>query len=115
MTTVDTAPLDQLIDVLRGAGLEANMNAAELNLPGAWVTLDTLQAVTVGGGLQLTARVFLIVGETDNARALGGLLELMTKLLTVITPDGQVQAQGVVMPDGSTPLPALSVPVNLYT
>jgi hypothetical protein len=34
---------------------------------------------------------------------------------TVLTPDGPVVSQGVVMPGDPTPLPALSVPVFLYT
>jgi hypothetical protein len=110
-----TAPFTELIDALGTAGVQTSMDPSELNLPGAWLALDQVRRAVVGGGLRLDCRLFLISPDTDPLRAVELLGELYDLAATVLSPDGPVLSQGVVMPGDPTPLPALSVPVFLYT
>lgn len=109
------APFTQLLELLEAADVQADMDPAKLNLPGAWLALDEVRTANLAGKLQLRCRLFLISPDTDPRRAVGHLGELLTKVTTVLKPDGPVVTQGVVMPGDPTPLPALSVPVYLYT
>jgi hypothetical protein len=111
--TLTFQPVSDLVGLLRGADLRADEDPAKLNLPGAWVTVDTIRPLTVSGELELECSVFLIVGDKDYKRAYVKLAALYAKMATVLEPDGPVVPQGVVMPGTSTPLPALRVPVNL--
>lgn len=113
MDTLSFGPVQALVELLRGAGLRADMDPASLNLPGAWVTVDAIRTLTVDGAVQLECVVFLIVGDTDYERAYTKLAELFNLMGTVLEPDGPVTPQGVVMPGTSTAVPALRVPVNL--
>lgn len=110
-----TAQLDGLVQLVRDAGVKCDMDASKLNLPGAWLALDTVRTANVKGDLQLGCLLFLVSHDTDQRRAIGVLGDLFRKVSTVLTPDGPVQTQGVVMPDNPTPMPGLRVPVNLYT
>lgn len=110
-----TGPLTELLDVLGTADVEASMDPAELNLPAAWLALDEVRTANMRGQLELRCRLFLISPDTDPLRAAELLSDLYTKVRTVLSPDGAVLTQGVVMPGDPTPLPALSVPVYLYT
>lgn len=107
--------LDQLLELLRAAGLKASMDPADLNLPGVWLAVDTVDVANLKGDLRLGCLLFLIAGDQDPRRAIGVCSAMFQKVLTVLSPDGAVQTQGVVMPADPTPLPALRVPVNLYT
>lgn len=107
--------LDELLQLLRDAGLKASMDPSELNLPGAWLAVDQVAVANVRGDLRLSCLVFLVAADQDPRRAMGVLSGMYKKLATVLSPDGPVQTQGVVMPDNPTPMPALRVPVNLYT
>jgi hypothetical protein len=109
------APFTELLDALWAADVESSMDPAALNLPGAWLALDQFRGVNAAGNLRLECRLFLISPDTDPLRAIGHLGALHAKVLQVLTPDGPVVSQGVVMPGDPTPLPALSVPVHLYT
>lgn len=109
------APIDQLVDTLAGVGIKASMEAAELNLPGVWIAVDELRTVNLANSLELRCQLFLIVGDTDPYRAMARLVPLYTAMLGVITPDGPTVTQGVVLPGDPTPMPALRVPLYLYT
>lgn len=115
MPELTTAPFTELLEALDAAGVQASMDPAELNLPAAWLALDQVRRANVAGGLRLECRLFLISPDTDALRAVEKLGELYDKATTVVTPDGPVVSQGVVMPGDPTPLPALAVPVYLYT
>lgn len=115
MAAFTTAPFDELIAALGSVDVQASMDPADLNLPAAWLALDTVQSANVRGQLELRCRLFLIAPDTDPARAVTLLGDLYDKTTQVLSPDGQVVAQGVVMPGDPTPLPALAVPVYLYT
>lgn len=112
---LDFGPVQQLVQLLVGAGVRATTNPEDLNLPGAWVTVDTVAPLVLGGPLELRCLVYLVTGDTDYAHALDTLAGLYNRMATVLTPDGDVATQGVVLPGNPTPLPALRVPVNLTT
>lgn len=107
--------LDELEQLLQAAGVFGSMDPAEVNLPGYWLAVDEMRPRTLRGELQLRCSVFLISGDRDARRAVGTLADLFTTVRTVLTPDGPVVTQGVVLPDSPTPLPALRVPVYINT
>lgn len=114
MNTLDFANLDQLVAVLRGAGMSASVNPEDVNLPGAWVTVEGIRTLTVDHQLQLACVVYLVAADADYARAYAQLAELYNQAIpAALTPDDVVVPQGVVLPGNSTPMPALRVPVNL--
>jgi hypothetical protein len=108
-------PVDSLVELLAAEGVQASMDPAELNLPAVWVALDELARPTLGPVLELRTSLYLISPDTDARRSLGHLGQLHAKVLQVLTPDGPVTTQAVVLPGDPTPLPALRVPVHLYT
>lgn len=115
MDDVTMAPVDELVDALKAAGVACSMDAAELNLPGAWLALDEVRPFNLKGTLQLRMSLYLICPDTDPYRALGILSKLFNLTREALEPDGAVTPQGVVMPSDPTPLPALRVPIYLYT
>lgn len=118
MTTLDFTPLVDLAADLEAAEVRASLDPADVNLPGAWITVESIQAGNLAGTLILGCVVYLIAPDQDYRRAMEALAELYNKVVgptAVLTPDGPVVPQGVILPDTSTPLPALRVPVNLST
>lgn len=115
MSDLTTAPLTGLLELLKGAEVFSSMDPAKVNLPGGWLALDEVRVHNLRGQLQLRCSLFLISGDKDALRAIGVLTDLYNKARTVLTPDGPVVTQGVVMPESPTPLPALRVPINLIT
>lgn len=107
-------PVFDLVDALQAADVRAAEDPADLNLPGAWVTVDQITPANMAGALRLECLVFLIVDDTDYKRALGRLAVLYNKVRTVLLPDGPVRPQAVLLPGDTTPLPALRVPVHLF-
>lgn len=114
MDTLSFAPLDELVQLLVDAGLSASTNPEDVNLPGAWVTVEAISTLSVDWSLQLECVVFLVVGEQDYRRAYTKLAELYNAATAAgVIPDGPVVPQGVVMPGVAAPMPALRVPINL--
>lgn len=115
MDDLTPKPLEDLLVILRGVGLRASMEATEVQLPGVWVALDELHVKNLHGTIELRCSLFLIGPDQDPQRALATLAPEYNKLMEAVTPDGPVVTQGVVVGDNPTPLPALRVPVYLYT
>lgn len=111
---LDFQPVVDLAASLEAAGVRASLDPSDVNLPGAWVTVETIQAGNLRGTLILGCVVYLIAPDQDYRRALEALAAAYNLTVPgVLTPDGPVVPQGVILPDTSTPLPALRVPVNL--
>lgn len=108
-------PVVDLVAAITAAGLQAAQDPSDLNMPGAWVTVDQIVPNTLAPGWKLQCLVFVIVADQDHRRAMKRLEQAFNKLQTVLSPDGPVRPQGVIMPGDPTPLPALRVPVDLYT
>lgn len=112
---LSVAPLRDLVDLLRAAGVRADLDPANVNLPGAWVTLEGFQAANLTRDHRLLAVVWLLVPDTDASRALEALADLFNQVVpALLIPDGQVNVQGVQLPDTTTVLPGLRVPVHLF-
>ncbi len=115
---LDFTPLVELTEALEAAGVRSSLDPSDLNLPGAWVTVESIQAANLAGSLTLGTVVYLIAPDQDYRRAMEALADLYNRAVgptAVVTPDGPVVPQGVILPDTSTPLPALRVPVNITT
>lgn len=117
-TDLDFAAVDELVALCAALDppLGVSMDPAEVNPGrGGWLALDEIRTANVAGQLELRCSLFLIAPDLDPKRALAGLAPMLNQLRTVVTPDGPVVPQGVVLPDSPTPMPALRVPVYLYT
>lgn len=115
---MSVAPVDELVDLCAALDppLGVSMDPAEVNPGrGGWLALDEVRVANLAGQLELRCSLFLIAADLDPKRALATLAPLFNRLRTVLQPDGPVVPQGVVMPDSATPLPALRVPIYLYT
>lgn len=109
-------PVEFLCQELANAGVPAAQDPSKLNMPGAWVTVDQIVPSVLAGGWEIQCLIFLIVPDQDYKRASRRLASLFNLLAPAgVQPDGPVRPQGVIMPGDPTPLPALRVPVNLYT
>lgn len=107
--------VDDLLTALRSQEVRAEVDPSDLNLPGAWVSVERIRAVTVAGDLRLEVSVYLIVPDRDHRRAMGSLADLYNQVIPgTLTPDGPVVPTAVVLPDDPTPLPALRVPLFLH-
>lgn len=114
MDQLSFAPLTQLAELLAATGMSASTNPEDVNVPGAWVTVESVRRLVVGGDLQLECVVYLIAPESDYHHAYAQLAELYNQAQAAgVIPDDVVVPQGVVLPGTPTPLPALRVPVHL--
>ena len=110
--------LDELVEVLRGGGVEADTNPANLNLPGVWVAV---RAVTPAfNGLTLSVRLFAVVGNVDPADVGPEFARLYNDSRTALAAVGvqitdTATIEGVLMPGYDQPLPALAIPLDLHT
>lgn len=112
--TFSTVGMQALVTLLLEADVSASVDPSEVTTPGAWVTLDGFQAVNIRRDPVVDVAVYLVVADLDTRRALDALASLYNKVVpSVFIPDGRVIAQGLVLPDSSTALPALKVPVRL--
>jgi hypothetical protein len=79
MTTLSEA-LQDVCDLLAGAGVAAVVNPADLDIPGAWVTpgeisYNTLSPDTFG----FTMSIYLVAGDLPAKPALDALGSMLTK------------------------------------
>lgn len=100
--------LHQLVAAFRAAELEASVDPTDLNLPGVWVTLDRLTGFTMGRGGMCRARVFLIVGDQDDVRAMEALQDLYGQATAVLPPMSDVESTLARLPGNAPELPALT-------
>lgn len=111
--TLTTAPMTELVELLRANGLRVEADPSALVPPGVLVSLSGFTVVTLEGVYAPTTLVRLVVPDSDQERAAAELVELANKVLEVVEPDGPITALGLVLPSDPAPLPCLSFPVNL--
>jgi hypothetical protein len=114
MDPLDLTPVAELRELLTTAGIRNAEDPAQLTPPGVLVKVETFTQDTLAG-LQLTTRLFCIVPDQDHERASAELVALVNTVLTVVDPDGPVAAASVVLPGDAARLPAMTIPLNLYT
>lgn len=108
------AAVEELGYLLAAADVTSSTSPEDLSLPGVWITVDSFAPRTVKGDLRITAALYLVVPNVDTTRAMEQLRDLYNQVRTVLTPDGPVVAQGVILPSAPTePMPALRLPLFL--
>ena len=113
-STLTVAPLTELVELLRAAGVRCEADPAQLVPPGVLVSLSGFAVLTLDGIHAPTALVRAVVPDSPTDKATAELVELVNQLLEVVEPDGPITALGLVLPNDPAPLPCLSFPVNLH-
>lgn len=109
------AAMEQLVTLLRGAGLPADTDRMRMKIPGAWVRPDTVTSYTLageGGPARSRVSVLLVAPQEGDAEALADLSRLLAKALTVLSPDEDVDTS-VAVPIRNNMHPAFRLTVDL--
>jgi hypothetical protein len=108
--------LDSVRAELSSVGIRAEVDPRDVNPPGAWIALNSIEhgQVMCGGGVVRT-HVYLIVPDTGVAEATTQLSELLTSALRVFDPDDSTTATTVQLPGGGNPLPAFRLTIDVQT
>jgi hypothetical protein len=99
-------------DALAGAGVPTSLDPASVQVPGAWITPRSIDAMTMRGGGRLTYHLYLIAPAVATLQALdilNGLFDVAWTVIDPVTEEGDVVdlAQGVALPSNpGTALPA---------
>src|SRR6185503_8090931 len=90
----------EIADKLTALGVDATVDARDLALPGAWVTLQSLSFEYLAGANVYTAvwAIFLIARDTGTPTALSELSDLVSAIANPVSV-GDVQATTVVLPN----------------
>jgi hypothetical protein len=111
------ARLQQLVDQLAAAGLDAALDARDVNPPGVLVTgADVTPAVKLSGNDRLNASVILFARDTGDANAYADLSDLYRRVVPVLGPSRTTDPapfERRTLPDNPTPLPSLRLTVAL--
>lgn len=108
------APVKALREMLTDLGLRNAENPGQLTPPGVLVQVTGFERDTLAG-FRITTRLLCVVPSSSHEQASEELVGIVNQLLTVLEPDGPIAAASVVLPNDPAPLPALSVPLNLYS
>ena len=114
MDPLDLSPIAELRELLDTLDIRHAEDPGKLTPPGVLIQLQSFTQTTLSG-LQLETRLFCIVPDQDHERASAELVALVNTVLTVLDPDGPITAAAVVLPGDPARLPALSIPLNIYT
>lgn len=117
MRLVPDVAINELLTVLRDAGIRATIDPAKVNTPGVWVRMGPvdLTAVLCGENVgTMTAEATCIVADTTDEAALtalGDLVELVEPHVDIVGP---LRWQGTVLPGPDlTPLPSIVIPIAI--
>lgn len=119
------ADIDELVaeliaaDPSREIVRSASLNPDEVNVPGVWVRLDSLDKGTLSG-LRVRLTLHMIVSPAGGfARTLAQLAGMWNLLRPVVAryggPTGPVTRVSVILAANAAPMPALAVPLDLLT
>lgn len=112
MTIPDIAErLQVAVDLLKGVGMTAAVDPADVDPPGAWVDFTGVLDWTLKGcrlGCEVVVMVPAVERRGDQYAALQVLLDQCVGALGV--PDGDVRKQATVLPDSPVAYPSLVLP-----
>lgn len=110
MTSV-LAAVELVRDRVEQSGIRAAIDPRDLNPPGAWVTIDQIRDVFLSGPPTVDVAVYLIVADQGQRASLANLSSLLDQLLAsgAVAVDQPIEPQGVTLPSGGSPLPALKL------
>jgi hypothetical protein len=103
-----------LRNTLAGAGVPATLEPGQVDPPGAWITMRTMERLTLAGGFSVRFHVYLIAPAVGVLEALDLLAPMLDRALTVFDPDEPVNlATAVTLPHTpGQPLPAFLLVVD---
>lgn len=110
--------LQTLTSDLTTAGFRATLDGQDLNPPGVYVTLGNIDTLTLCGGGELQALMYLVVGDLPESRAIAALNDLLGPFIAAVAALG-LPITDPISPDlvqpasGGSPLPALKITTTL--
>lgn len=115
--TIGTAARDRAValrDAINGAGVPSSLDPATVQVPGAWISVRTLDQLTLGDTWSVRFHVYLVAPAVGALEAWDILAGLLDKALTVVEPDETINtATSVALPHTPTqPLPAFQLVVD---
>lgn len=111
------ARLQALVDAIAAAGIDAALDARDVNPPGVLVTgASVVPVVKLAGNDRLTASVILFARDTGDATAYKDLTELYAAVIPVLGSSRTTDPapfERRALPDNPTALPSLRLTVAL--
>lgn len=104
-----TAAADHIEAALASVDIPASVDPAEVQVPGAWISLVEVDAFTIGGGGIVVVDVYLIAPDTMPRQALAILGELSALALSVLDVERMTTNDALQLPDGGRPMPAFKL------
>lgn len=103
------AELQAMAAALQAEGVEASLDPSDLNLPGVFLTLDSLRDLTLAGDHgTCRVRLYLLVADRDPLSAASELQQLYAATAAVVPPMSDVEATLNRLPSSPAELPALT-------
>lgn len=107
-----TDALEDLAELLRSAGIDADYDPQRAPVPGAWLHADGLMPLTLGGIHEVRVNVHLVVPDHGTRASLDALETMLAAALGIVTPRSAVELDGYVeTPRGR--LPCFTIPTTL--
>jgi hypothetical protein len=117
VTAFPAAAVTALLATLNAADIRATINPAEVNTPGVWLRLGTIDLIQVLCGENegtISAEAVCIVSDTTDDAALALLAALVEQVLPLVDVAGVLRFQGTVLPGADlTPLPSVAIPIAI--
>lgn len=108
--------LDEVRAELESVGIRAEVDPRDVNPPGAWISVASIEHGTVVcGGSVVRTHVYLIVPDTGVATATTQLSEMLTSALRVFDPDEATTTTSVTLPGSGAALPSLRLVIDVQT
>lgn len=105
------AALGIVVDGLRGVDIEAAVDTADVNPPGAWCRWVGFASDVLSGEGYVVVEVVLVVGAKPLSEAYDALVALAEEVVELFGhPDGPIRQQATVFGNDPVPLPSLVLP-----
>jgi hypothetical protein len=73
-----------VLDLLSGAGIRVTLDVTQLNPPGCFLALPSIDWRFQGGDFEASYRLTIVAESTDRTRAVANLSEQLDELVTVL-------------------------------
>lgn len=105
------AALQGVVDHLVAGGVAAASDPAEVNTPGVWVWPGIARPDRLDGNGDLEVHLQLVAPDVSAPDALQLLDELLGDVLDLVSPEGDIVPQSVILPGSPNTLPSYGVVV----
>lgn len=103
------AAADHVEAALATVDIPSSVDPAEVQVPGAWISVAEVDLFTIGGGGTVVVDVYLIAPDTMPRQALAILGELAGLALSVLSVERMTTNDALQLPDGGRPMPAFKL------